>query len=153
MLTGEPGGRFDAVYCSHVLEHFYDHDLPVVLRGIRHVLKPEGWAEIMVPDVGQAMKTMAEGRDLDFILYHSPTGPISIADMLWGSRLYHRYDTGNAFMVHKNGFTRRTLGIAMNLAGFWQLAIEERRWELRVLGFLQEPSAETKQLLGVENGE
>ena len=31
---------FDAVYCSHNLEHYYAHDVPKVLAGFAHVLKP-----------------------------------------------------------------------------------------------------------------
>ena len=144
-------GRFDAVYASHLLEHFHDHELPAVLLGMKHVVKADGWVEIRVPDVGQAIQQMAEGRDLDFILYHSPTGPISIADMLWGSRRYAMYRQGE-FMIHKAGFTERTLQIALNLSEFHPSVIEVRRWELRALGFLQEPSAETRAMLGVENG-
>src|SRR6266446_7887238 len=42
--------QFDAVYCSHNLEHYYRHDGATVLRGFLHVLKPDGFAEIKVPD-------------------------------------------------------------------------------------------------------
>ena len=43
---------FDAVYCSHNLEHYYRHDVDKVLQGFLHVLKAEGFAEIRVPDIG-----------------------------------------------------------------------------------------------------
>jgi predicted SAM-dependent methyltransferase len=39
------------VYCSHNLEHYYHHEVPRVLAGSLHVLKPHGFAEIRVPDV------------------------------------------------------------------------------------------------------
>ena len=34
--------QFDAVYCSHNLEHYFWHDVPRVLDGFTHVLKPNG---------------------------------------------------------------------------------------------------------------
>jgi predicted SAM-dependent methyltransferase len=35
---------WDAVYCSHCLEHFHAHEVPRVLNGFRHVLKKDGFA-------------------------------------------------------------------------------------------------------------
>jgi hypothetical protein len=31
-----PAGTYDAVYCSHNIEHYYPHDVPKVLRGFLH---------------------------------------------------------------------------------------------------------------------
>lgn len=42
-----PNAFFDAIYCSHVLEHVADDRQ--ALREIRRVLKPSGWALLMVP--------------------------------------------------------------------------------------------------------
>lgn len=52
-LTRLPPAQFDAVYCSHNLEHYYRHDGVKVLAGFRHVLKEDGLAHIMVPDTSQ----------------------------------------------------------------------------------------------------
>ncbi len=38
---------FDIIYCSHVLEHVPDDRL--AMREFRRVLKPDGWAVILVP--------------------------------------------------------------------------------------------------------
>src|SRR5438093_11913770 len=38
--------QYEAVYCSHNLEHYYKHDGAKVLKGFLHVLKPQGFAEI-----------------------------------------------------------------------------------------------------------
>ena len=43
--------QFDAIYCSHNLEHYYKHDGARVLRGFLHVLKADGFAEVAVPDL------------------------------------------------------------------------------------------------------
>jgi SAM-dependent methyltransferase len=42
-----PAESFDAIYCSHVLEHVPDDRL--ALREFRRVLKPGGWAILLVP--------------------------------------------------------------------------------------------------------
>ena len=50
-LQALPAASYDAVYCSHNLEHYFRHDLPRVLAGFLHVLKPDGFADIRVPDM------------------------------------------------------------------------------------------------------
>jgi len=47
-----PDDSFDAVYASHVLEHIPD-DL-AAMREIRRVLRPGGWAVLVVPMFGDA---------------------------------------------------------------------------------------------------
>src|SRR5215510_1625876 len=39
-LTSLAPQTYDAVYSSHNLEHYFAHDVPKVLRGFHHVLKP-----------------------------------------------------------------------------------------------------------------
>jgi hypothetical protein len=110
-------GLFDAVYCSHNLEHYYAHDVPKVLAGFAHVLKREGFAEIRVPDVGAVAREIARGREMEDILYTSPAGAVSIRDVLYGfGRAIEK--TGTEFYAHKTGFTRRSLADALTGAGF-----------------------------------
>ena len=62
--------QFDAVLCSHNLEHYYRHEVPVVLAGFLHVLKDGGFAHILVPDIGELMRVVVtRGADLHDILY------------------------------------------------------------------------------------
>ncbi len=42
-----PDGSFDAILCSHVLEHVEDD--AAAMRELRRVVKPGGWAIVMVP--------------------------------------------------------------------------------------------------------
>ena len=79
------GGVFDAVYCSHNLEHYYRHDVPRVLSGFQHMLKDGGFAHIRVPDINEVMRLSIErGLDIDDVLYTSPSGPIMVLDVLYG---------------------------------------------------------------------
>ncbi len=45
-----PDASFDAIYCSHVLEHIPDDR--AALREFYRVLKPGGWAALLVPVLG-----------------------------------------------------------------------------------------------------
>jgi SAM-dependent methyltransferase len=45
-----PDGAFDAIFCSHVLEHVPD-DL-AAMKELRRVLRPDGWAVLQVPITG-----------------------------------------------------------------------------------------------------
>ena len=84
-LSGLPAAQFDAVYCSHNLEHYYRHDVPRVLAGILHVMKDGGFVQIRVPDLTELMRvTVSQGLDVDDVLYTSPAGPVMILDVLYG---------------------------------------------------------------------
>ena len=61
-LTSTPAAQYDAVYCSHNLEHYFRHDVPRVLAGFIHVLKPQGFAFIRVPDIQEVMRIAVERR-------------------------------------------------------------------------------------------
>ncbi len=118
-LQSSPAAQFDAIYCSHNLEHFYAHDVRKVLRGFHHVLKEDGFAEISVPDIaGLIRHVAANDLELDDELYRTKAGyPISALDMIygWGVEIER---SGQEFFAHKTGFTQNTLQKALNKAGF-----------------------------------
>src|SRR5262252_6440154 len=72
-------GSYDAIYCSHALEHLYPHEIPLALGEFLRVLKPGGAAIIIVPDLEDAEPT-------DEVLYVSPGGPIAGFDLFYGHR-------------------------------------------------------------------
>jgi SAM-dependent methyltransferase len=151
-LTSLDAAIYDAVYCSHNIEHYYPHDVPKVLRGFLHVLKPDGFAEIRCPDVGSVMRTAVErGLDVGDVLYESPAGPITVHDVIYGyGREIAR--SGRDFYAHKTGFTRKTLGGALAHAGFFAYAVGVGGpFELKAVAFKAEPTAEQKKLLGLPN--
>lgn len=150
-LPGEPPAQFDAVYCSHNLEHYFAHDADRVLRGFVNVLKTDGFAEIRVPDLDAVMRaTLQQGLDIDDVLYHSDIGPILVRDVIYGWHVEIER-TREDFYAHKTGFTNRSLAAALRRAGF---ALVEPApsigvFEARAFAFKQAPTAAQRALLGL----
>jgi SAM-dependent methyltransferase len=145
------GGRFDAVYCSHNLEHYYRHDVPRVLAGFLHVLKPDGFAEIRVPDLEAVFRKVASGEvGLEDELYRSDGGPIAVIDVVygWGKEIEA---SGQDFFAHKTGFTATTLVAALRRAGFeeiWMVPASDT-YELRAFAFRSIPTLAQRKLFGI----
>ena len=150
-MTGLPAGRYAAIYCSHNLEHYYRHDLPRVLAGFLHVLAPDGFADIRVPDMKAVFgEVLARDLDIDDVLYESPAGPITVGDVIYG---FDRKiaETGRDFYAHRNGFMHRSLVRVLRTAGFSTvfLGSQPLAFEISALAFKQEPSPEQRALLGL----
>lgn len=103
-------GTFDAVYCSHALEHLTPSDGDVALGEFRRVLRDGGTVMIVVPD-------LEEVRPTDEVVYTSPMGPITGHDMFYG------VDNGNEFMRHKSGYVSSTLQRKLEVNGFSKVVI------------------------------
>ena len=71
--------QFDAIFSSHNLEHLYPHDVPTALAEFRRVLKPTGFALIIVPDLQRVGELIAADK-LEDPAYMSPSGPICPVD-------------------------------------------------------------------------
>ncbi len=118
-LSGLPADQFDAVYASHVLEHFYPWELPQVLEQIRHVLKPNGFLELRVPRVEAVFQAVQDGHGIHEPLYDSALGPITPYDMIYGHG--DAVQQGREFMTHKTCFTLNELRATLESA---QLSVE-----------------------------
>lgn len=111
-------GQYDAVYCSHNLEHYFAHDVKKVLSGFHHILKDDGFVQIRVPDLMLVMRRCMDDRlDLNDALYQSGLGPISVLDVIYGyGEQIER--SGKDFFAHKTGFSENTLKKSLENAGF-----------------------------------
>ncbi len=105
----------DAIFASHIMEHLYDHEVMQALSEFRRVLRPDGFLIINSPDVEIVAQIILE-HGLDHVVYQSPAGPISAADMLYGHG--RSIKAGNVFMAHKTGFTCARLGNMLIDCGF-----------------------------------
>lgn len=110
-----PDNSADMVFCSHVLEHFYDHQVTSVLAEVSRILRPDGVAIFKCPDLSQVVRLLQED-DLEREIYMSPSGPISILDILYGFR--GAISAGNVLMAHHTGFTESSLAKRLLDAGF-----------------------------------
>src|SRR5450631_4013509 len=141
--------QYDAVYCSHNLEHYYKHDGAKVLKGFLHVLKPDGFAEIRVPDLNSVMKRVVESNlDIEDILYESPGGPISVRDVVYGWAKQIEA-SGVDFYAHKTGFTSRSLEALLRRSGFSKvyMFVQEEGFEIKAFAFKREPTAAQRALI------
>jgi len=150
-LQSRPAAQFDAVYCSHNLEHYFAHDVPKVLSGFHHVLKPDGFVELKVPDIQALMEHLVRYRmGLDDALYASPFGPVTALDVIYsfGKEIE---ESGNAFWAHKTGFSPNRLERAVKQAGFSSvfLTLSPEHVEVRALAFKQAPTPAQAALLAL----
>jgi SAM-dependent methyltransferase len=154
-LTTLDAGQFDAVYCSHNLEHYFGHEVPKVLAGFMHVLKDAGFAEIRVPDMPAVFRKMLDdGLDIEDVLYEVPAGRIRVIDVIYGWSLEIER-SGNDFFAHKTGFSSKSLCGALLAAGFAEVwsAPPFGVFELRALAFKRPSTPERRALLGIPPGD
>jgi len=148
-LTTLEGNQFDAVYCSHNLEHYYRHDVPRVLAGFLHVLKDGGVAQIRVPDISEVMRvTIERGLDIDDVLYQSSAGPIMVLDVLYGYSVEIER-SGQDFYAHKTGFTQKSLLTALQRSGFSRIYSKVGNLEINALAFKGVPDQITRALFNL----
>lgn len=134
---------FDAIWCSHNLEHLHTHDVPKALAEFRRVLKPEGFALITTPDLEAIAKLVVDGR-LEDTAYQSPAGPITALDMLYG--LSVAIANGHTFMAHHTGFTVDRLNRILINSGFAEAIVKRGTWyDLWALALM--PEADKNGLL------
>lgn len=109
----------DAVFSPHNLEHLYAHQVPSALKEFKRVLRPGGFAVIVVPDLQLAAELISKGQS-DKKLQDTKAGPVTPLDIVYGLRgaVEHKDD-----LLHKTGFTAETLRAALEQAGFARIQV------------------------------
>lgn len=139
--------QYEAVFCSHNLEHFYRHEVQTVLAGFQHVLKADGFAQIAVPDMTSLFEAV-KGRDLDDTWYTVPAGRVTFHDVLygWGQLM----SKGNLFFSHKCGFTEKSMTKELTKAGFKKVfTAVDPAGNLHAFAFKKAPSKDLMRRLGL----
>lgn len=115
---------YDAVYTSHTLEHFYKHEIPLILSNIYNCLKNEGTLEIHVPDIKDLISRIGTSSlDIHDVYYRLSDGnPITYHDVLYGWN--YAMSNGNLYYAHKCGFTPISLYNNLAVAGFKDITIQ-----------------------------
>ena len=109
-------GTFDAIHCSHSLEHLVPHEVPRALAEFYRVLNPGGFAIILVPDLQDVKAT-------EDVLFIAPCGPVTGLDLFYG---YRPLLEVMPYMAHRTGFTQDTLKDAITSAGFTTAVVERK---------------------------
>jgi SAM-dependent methyltransferase len=136
-----PAETFDAVWSSHVLEHLYAHEVYPALRQFIRVLKPDGFALIMSPDL-EAVAHHIIAHGIAGIAYESPAGPVRPLDMLYGHS--RAIEGGRYHMAHKTGFTADRLGNLLLSVGFPTVSTRTENFEVCALALM--PKANVQKI-------
>ena len=107
-------GPFDAVFCSHALEHLFPHDVKTALQEFVRVLNPGGAVILFVPDLEGVQAT-------EDVLFISPAGPICGLDLIYG---YRPMLKDKPHMAHKTGFTAASLARELEGAGLKAVKVD-----------------------------
>jgi SAM-dependent methyltransferase len=134
---------FDAIWCSHNIEHLHTYEVPKALTEFCRVLKPDGFALIATPDLEAIAELIVNGR-LEDVAYTSPAGPITALDMLYGLSL--AVEHGNTYMSHHTGFTADRLGRLLVECGFAEALAKRESW-FNLWGVGLMPEANKDELL------
>jgi predicted SAM-dependent methyltransferase len=141
---------FDAILCSHVLEHLYAHEIFPTLQKFRKILNPEGFALVMCPDLEAVAAYVAE-KGLNAVAYVSPAGPIRGLDMIYGHA--RSIEQGRHHMAHRTGFTSDRLGHLLVQAGFADVNVRASEYfELVALAFQEKADREAAQAMIAASG-
>lgn len=122
-LSSIGDGTADAVWASHCIEHLYQHQIEIALRGIARILKADGILVMLVPDL-QAIASHILGDKMHEAVYQSPAGPITAHDMVYGHGA--SIESGKFYMAHRSGFTPTLAATRLKTAGFEGRAIVRR---------------------------
>lgn len=146
-----PPRQYDAIYCSHNLEHYWSGEVASVLKGFKLLLKKDGFVYIKVPNLLGVMKHVVDNSmDLDSILYEMPPDKsFTSLDVIFGWQRKIEA-TGVDFYAHKTGFSASLLQRTLKTAGFPIGCTFCDTLEIRTIAFTSKPSDETRRLLGLE---
>lgn len=131
-LSGVPNNSVDAVYSSHNLEHIYNFEVPIALAEFKRVLKNGGCVMFVVPDMQTAAEWVMRGEMEDSPLYQSPAGPVPALWMFYGMGTTY---PGMPYMAHKTGFTTKNLAKQLGEAGFNNLKLIRRSFDIIAYGY------------------
>jgi len=130
-LSAVDDNSVDAVYSSHNLEHIYDYEVPLALAEFKRVLKSGGLTWLVVPDMQTAAEWVVKGDIDDQPLYISPAGPIKALWMFYGMGTSI---PGIPYMAHKTGFTVSSLHGQLTKAGFVNMDVSRREFNIYAKG-------------------
>jgi SAM-dependent methyltransferase len=142
-LSAIPDASIDAIWCSHCIEHLFAHQVPMALAEFRRVLRGDGFACLIVPDLQEISHWIANDR-LHETIYESSAGPVTAHDMIWG--FGPAIANGMMGMAHRCGFTPTVFLEYLKGAGFSEIVLRRKTSNLELAGLaLQKPSENSEE--------
>jgi predicted SAM-dependent methyltransferase len=143
-LSAIPAGSADAVWASHCVEHLYAHEVPVALAQFRRLLRADGFACLIVPDLQTVAQYVAADR-MHETLYHSHSGPITPHDVMFGYGA--AIAAGHSAMAHRCGFTPGVLQQCFRDRLFAEVILRRRvhEFELAAVAWAMPVASETER--------
>ena len=134
-----PRASFDAIWCSHVIEHLYAHEVHPTFLQFRQILRQDGFALVLCPDLEAVAEHLLK-RGLADVAYISPSGPIRPLDMIYGHS--KAIEEGRYHMAHRTGFTTERIGNLLLGAGFSTISVRSENFEICSLALMPEANAD-----------
>ena len=128
----------DAVWASHCVEHLFDHQVKIALTEFRRVLRDEGFACIIVPDLQTVAHYLVADR-LHEALYESEAGPVTAHDILFGFGA--AIANGRTSMAHRCGFTPGMLQRCFEKLPFGEVQLRRRSAALELVAVARATAA------------
>lgn len=110
-----PDNSVDAIAAIHVIEHFYEWEVPPMLKEWLRVLKPGGRLILELPCMDKVLNYLCHALKKNL-----PLAPAMTWFAFWGDPKYQ-----DPLMVHKYGYLRDQLEAIVRLAGFTETKIME----------------------------
>jgi SAM-dependent methyltransferase len=129
-LSPIPDGSADAVWAAHCIEHLYEYQVPHALAEFRRVLRGDGFACVIVPDLQTVAHYVVADR-LHETLYESSAGPVTPHDIFFGFGA--AIASGRTSMAHRCGFTPGMLDRCFQGLSFGEVLFRRRTAELELV--------------------
>jgi len=116
-------GSVDAIWSAHCLEHLYIHQVDPALAEFHRILKEDGFACIIVPDLQTISQYIVSDR-LHEVIYESQAGPVTAHDVLFG--FGPAVARGSTSMAHRCGFTPTAMLNRLRQGSFVEVVLRRR---------------------------
>jgi SAM-dependent methyltransferase len=122
-LSAIDSGSVDAIWSAHCMEHLYVHEVEPALSEFHRILKDDGFACIIVPDLQTIAQYIVSDR-LHEVIYESPAGPVTAHDVLFG--FGPAVARGSISMAHRCGFTPTAMLQRLRQSSFVEVVLRRR---------------------------
>jgi SAM-dependent methyltransferase len=133
-----PDASADAVWAAHCVEHLYEHQVPLALAEFRRVLREDGFACVIVPDL-QAVGNFLVADRMHEPVYQSVAGAVTPHDMIFG--FGPAIARGHPAMAHRCGFTPGMLRRCFRELRFAEVLLRRRSAQLELVALARATAA------------